>query len=143
MTPVTIYKAIRDLLIVAAIAFIACRVYTDGKNSVKAGQLTDLQHQVQEQANKLTQWHGETTDANAALAASLGRINTSPVVVHDWVRSQPACQERSVLPPAAPSAFSNSPVGGSVLPISGELAGDARLRDTAVADFKRVLGRAN
>ena len=137
MTPAAIYKAVRDFLVVAAIAFVVYRVYTDGKNSEIAGQVKTLQAQVEQQSIILQKWHLEATDANTELAASIGRINSAPVVVHDWVQSQPSCTRREVLPAAAGAPGNGAGSGRGDQPVGGTAAGDARMRDTALADWKR------
>jgi hypothetical protein len=137
MTPAAIYKAVRDLLVIAAIGFVVWRVYTDGKNAVTAQQLKQLQEQIEQQSIIAQQWHTEATHANTDLAASLARINAAPVLTHDWVRSQPSCPATAVLSAPTFTTRDSSAGRGAILPGPGEAAGDAGLRDTALADFKR------
>lgn len=138
MTPAAIYKSVRDFLIVAAIAFVAYRIYTDGKNAVRADQFKDLQHQVQEQADTVSAWHTEAANANTALAQSIARINSAPVVVHDWVRPQSSCPNSKVLPAAARAAGDTAAAGGGDQQVVGGAAGESELRDAIVADWKRL-----
>lgn len=137
MTPADIYKAIRDVVVLAVIGFIAWRIYTDGQNAVTAKQVSQLQKQIEQQSLTAQQWHTEATDANTTLTASLARINAAPVITHDWLRTQSSCPAPTVLSAAAAQAGDRAAVGGPVLPGSGETVGDPRLRDTTVADFKR------
>lgn len=136
MTPAAIYTAVRDFLIAAVIGFIAWRIYTDGKNAVTVTQFKQFEKQMAQQAETSAQWHTEATDANTTLAASLGRINTAPVVVHDWVRQQSSCPDSKVLPAAAPAAGSSDSQGGGSEPGVGTTPDGSR-RDAVFADFKQ------
>lgn len=137
MTPAAIYKAIRDFLVVAAIAFVAYRVYVDGQNAVTAKQVGQLQKQIEQQSLITQQWHTEATDANTTLTASLARINAAPVLTHDWVPPQSSCPATAVLPTTARASGISAALGGPILPGPREVAADAALRDTVVADYKR------
>jgi hypothetical protein len=137
MTPAEIYKAVRDFLVIAAIAFVAWRIYTDGKNAVTAEQFTQFQKQIEQQSITAQQWHIEATNANTDFAASLARINAAPVLTHDWVQPQQSCPGLKVLPPTASAAGSGPSAGGGTQRIPGAPVGDSAMRDSAVADFKR------
>lgn len=139
MSPAVIYKTVRDVLVIAAIAFILYRIYTDGKNAVRAEQLNSIQKAVEQQAGILKQWHTEATNANTELAASIGRINSTPTVVHDWVRPPTACQERSMLPAAAGAAGASGANTGGIRSEHGGVFETDR-RDSIVAEFKRRWG---
>lgn len=125
----------RDIGIVLALAFVIWRVYTDGKNSVKASDLKALQEQVAQQARIVDQWHTEATAANDQFSKDLHSINSAPVVVHDWVRTQPGCA-KAVLPATAASASGSAAAGGRDQPVSGPTVDGSR-RDVIVADWKR------
>lgn len=136
MSAEAIYKAIRDLLVVGAIAFIAWRVYSDGKNSVKAEQFEQLQKQVAQQSETLKQWNERTEDANKKLFESLSRINAAPVLSHDWVRDEPRCIFGKVLSGPATAASDSTNSRRAILPGPGAATEPDR-RDQIVADFKR------
>ena len=135
MTPAAIYTAVRDFLIIAAIAFVVYRVFVDGKNAVKAGDLKALQAQMSQQNEIVTQWHTQATKANEQLSQDLHAINTAPVVVHDWVRPSDSCA-KAVLPVAPAATGNSSAAAGGDQPVGGTTAEGSR-RDIILADWKR------
>lgn len=135
MTPVAIYKAVRDGLIILAIAFVVWCIYTDGKNSVKATQLSELQHQITAQGKIIDAWHTESTNANIQLGKDVASINITPVVIHDWVRPY-ASLPSTVLPKAAGKTGNNNPPAGGVQPGHGTDVEGPR-RDAVIAEFKK------
>lgn len=112
MTPANLYRTIRDILILAAIAFVAVRIYVDGKNSVKAQDFKDLQKQVADSTKTQARWAEESRNASNqnkvdmdTLAARIGAQRDPIVIVRDRPASPgsvPAAPTRSANPSSCP-----------------------------------------
>jgi hypothetical protein len=135
MTPGMYITLARDVGVAIALGFLLWRVFSAGEDRVKASDLKSLQVQIAEQARIVDQWHTEATAANDQFAKELHSINSAPVVVHDWVRTQPSCA-KAVLPGAASSPGGSAAAGGGDQPVSGATADGSR-RDVILADWKR------
>jgi hypothetical protein len=139
MTPAAIIALVKDALIILAIGAAAWLLVSYGKDIVKVADLKSLQAQILAQGKTLDRWHQESTDANTKLNQTVAAINAAPVVVHDWVRQQPSCPRRPVLPgPAGATGAPGADTGG-VQPVGGADA-DGPRRDQVIAAFKRQWG---
>ena len=132
---------LKDAAILGLVAFVAYRIYTDGQNSIKAGDLKSLQAEVAQQAKTLEGWRKDQSNAQAQLSSDLARIAAAPPIVHDWVRESPPSAQPSVLPTTPGQACHTSTESGGAEPGPRDpIAADRR--DLAVAEFKRKFETA-
>jgi hypothetical protein len=151
MTPAQIYTAVRDLVILVVIGFIAWRVYSDGENSVKAADMKAVQTQLKANSDQLAAWQKESTDANVQRATELAQVRTD-IASH---ASQPVYVMRgpagagpvpSVAPatgcPAAAGGSANAGPGsnpGALVNVRPELEQFEQKYETALANCRDVL----
>ena len=109
MTPAAIYAAVRDVLILAVIGFIAFKVYELGADQVKVADMKAVQKQLSSNAAQAAAWQKESSDANAQRAQDLEDVRAA-VAAHG---SEPVYIVR------------NAPSGGAV-PAPAAAAGCGR-----------------
>lgn len=137
LTPGQVIALIRDTALVVGVGLILWFVYRGGEDRVKASDLKGLQAEIQHQADILSDWRKEATDANTQLSKDVSAINLSAAtpVQHVWVR-EPSCSQPAVLPATAPKAAGQPATAGPVQPgVRTDAAADRR--DAIVAEFKR------
>lgn len=117
MNPLAYLKLARDIAIGLALAFIVWRIYTDGRNSVKASDLKALQSAIAQQQRTIQTWQDTTTHANDQLSKDLAAIRDGAALpkLPVWVLDAPAIPAGKVLPASAAAPSPQlSTAGGSV-----------------------------
>ena len=113
MTPGQIVSAVKDLLILLALAFVVYRVYAAGKDADLKQDMKEVMQQLKANAEQESKWRTASDQAERTRAAEIADIdanisaNTRPVYI-----VQPAAKPRD----------SNSVSKGST-PASAQLAG--------------------
>jgi hypothetical protein len=149
MTPAEIYTAVRDLLILGVIGFIAWKVYELGADRVKLADMAAVTKQLNQNAAQVAAWQKESTDANAQRAAELAQVSrdiashASPVYV---VRNAPSS---GTVPAPAPAPGCGAPGGGgahagpggdpSAIDIRPQVALFEQRYEHALADCRALL----
>jgi hypothetical protein len=149
MSPAAIYTAVRDLVILAVIGFIAWQVYALGADRVKLADMAAVTKQLNQNAAQSAAWQKESTDANAQRAAELAQVSrdiashASPVYV---VRNAPSA---GPVPAPATAAGCGAPAGGgahagpgddpSAIDIRPQIALFEQRYERALADCRALL----
>lgn len=127
MPPWLTLAAIKDLIVIAAVAFLAWWVYHSGQNSVHVHDLKQIQQQLVNMQAEGQRWQKEQSNAQAQLNADIPKINSladDTARQHIWM-----CDNR---PAQQPVPLSAAPAPGS--PPAGPRGADARpQRDIAPA----------
>ena len=151
MSPAAIYTAVRDLLILAVIGFIAFRVYTDGKNAAKVADMAAVQKQLAANAAQSAAWQKESSDANLKRQSELAQVSSAIGAQRAPVLVCPGPSSPGPLPshptgaggePAAPRSADAGPrAGAAAIDIRPAINAFELKYERAFADCRSVLNQ--
>lgn len=77
MTPAAIFSAVKDAVILIALAAFAYLLISYGKDTVKVSDIKGVEKQIQENAATVAKWQKESTDADTKHVQTLQQIGAT------------------------------------------------------------------